>query len=299
MSIFVLGEGMLELAAIEDGSARVAYGGDALNTAVHLARLGAAPQFVTALGDDPYSDWLAGKWRAEGVGLDHCLRIHGGKPGIYAISIGDDGERSFTYWRNDSAARAFFSHPMAESAIAAMMGASLLYLTGITLSIFDVAHRERIFEIMDFVRSRGGEVAFDVNYRPKGWLRADDARSAIRSALERSSIAFSSVEDWALLFETSDAEGIATLVKKAAGGEVIVKDGVRGCFFAAGEDRGWVAPKERCAPVDTTGAGDSFNAAYLAARIAGRSPQEACATGNSLAAKTIMHTGAIGARVAH
>ncbi|HNS87012.1 MAG TPA: sugar kinase [Parvularculaceae bacterium] len=298
MSVFVFGEGMLELSAVRDGSARVAYGGDALNTAVYLARLGVAPQFVTALGDDPYSAWLKSEWRAEGLKLDHCLTVKGGKPGLYAISLDDRGERSFTYWRNDSAARAFFDCAQAASAIEAMTGASLLYLTGITLSIFAPAHHARIFSIMEAAAAAGGKIAFDVNFRPRGWSDANDARRAVRAALDRSTIAFSSVEDWTLLFGAAGAEEIVSRIGLKRQSEIVVKEGARGCFFAAAGERGWVAPEEVRAPLDTTGAGDNFNAAYFAARLRGAAPREACAAGNRLAAETIMHAGAIKARIA-
>jgi len=294
MSIFVFGEGMLELSAIRNGASRVSFGGDALNTAIYLRRANVEVEFVSALGDDPYSQWMRSAWTEEGLRLNHCLEFAGGKPGLYAISVDERGERSFTYWRNESAARRFFDHPGAQRAIDVMKHAPLLYLTGITLSIFETADRARIFETMKAVRTRGGKVAFDVNYRPKGWLKKNDAQSAIRAALQQASIAFSSVEDWTLLFGEVSAEAAAAESKSLGNSEVVVKDGVRGCYFAVGEKCGWVAPAAPRTPVDTTGAGDSFNAAYLAARLRGASPIEACKEGNKLAETVIMQSGAIG-----
>jgi len=294
MSLCVFGEGMLELSGIRDGAARFGYGGDALNTAIHLARLGASPQFVSALGDDPHSVWLREEWSSEGLLLDHCLTVKGGIPGLYAISVDDHGERSFTYWRSESAARSFFSQPDTERAVDAMLGASLLYLTGITLSIFGKDHQRRIIDLMRSARAGGAEVAFDLNYRPKGWPLIGDARAIIGQAIDNASICFVSLEDWTLLHGAADAASIADELSERGCAEAIVKDGARGCYLKSEGVREWAPAREVKKPVDTTGAGDGFNAAYLAARLKDASPLEACAAGNDLAGAVIQHTGAIG-----
>lgn len=293
MSIMVFGEGMIELSAIGGGSARFGYGGDALNTAIYLARETVEVAFVSALGDDPYSCWMRAAWAAEGLTLDHCLQCAGGKPGLYAISLDARGERSFTYWRGESAARRFFDLPGAEAAIAAMTRARLVYWSGITLSIFSPPDRARACAIMEAVRARGGDVAFDVNYRPKGWPGGEAAREAIGAALRSASIGFASTEDWTLLYGAAEPAAIAATWRAAGCREVVVKDGPRGCFLSTAEGSQWITSEEVIAPVDTTGAGDSFNAAYLAARRRGAPPPDACRAGAALARKVIAHPGAI------
>lgn len=293
MTVHVFGEGMLELSAIRRDTARFAYGGDTLNTAIHLARLNIDTEFVSALGDDAFSARLRAAWSGEGVRLDHCLAVAGGKPGLYAISVNAAGERSFTYWRAESAARGFFRHPGAARAIAAMERAPLLYLSGITLSIFDDADRDRIGAVMAAVRRNGGDVAFDLNYRPRGWASPAGARAAVEATRASVSIAFLSMEDLVLLYGGADAPAAAAGWRAAGCREVVVKDGARGCYLATQEHEGWIAPGRALTPVDTTGAGDSFNAAYLAARRRGLSPAQSCTAGNALAAEVVMHPGAI------
>lgn len=294
MPVIVFGEGMIELSAVRDGAARVAYGGDALNTAIYLARENIDVEFVSALGDDSFSRELCLAWAGEGLQLGRCLICAGGKPGIYAISVDEQGERSFTYWRLESAARRFFGLPGAPAAIAFMKQAPLFYCSGITLSIFDDAGRGEILGIMDAVRANGGDVAFDINYRPKGWPAGPAAaRDAINSALERASVCFSSAEDWTLLYGPAAPEAIAAVLRAKGCREAIVKDGPRGCFLSTAQTTQWIAPEAVVNPVDTTGAGDSFNAGYLAARRRGAAPPEACRAGNNLARKVILQPGAI------
>jgi len=284
---------MLEISDIRDATARFGYGGDALNTAIYLARSGRKPEFVSALGDDAFSTSLRAKWNEEGVGLDHCLTVEGGKPGLYAISVDADGERRFTYWRSDSAARRFFEHEDASVVIEAMERAEFLYLTGITLSILTPSGRTQINKILMTARAKRGEVAFDINYRPSGWASLEEARRSIAAAQERVSIGFVSTEDWALLHGTADAPAIAEDWRAKGCREVIVKDGARGCYLLTDEESRWVSPQSVVSPVDTTGAGDAFNGAYLASRAKGDSPLRACEAGNALAARVTLFPGAI------
>src|SRR5688500_5005419 len=111
-SIACVGEAMIELSAFDPAGARVAVGvaGGVLNTAIYLKRAlpGAEVAFVTALGDDAFSDHMAAVMRAEGLAIDIVPRLSGQAPGLYAIALDARGERSFTYWRGESAARAMF-----------------------------------------------------------------------------------------------------------------------------------------------------------------------------------------------
>ena len=105
--IACIGECMLELSGAAHDRMTLSYGGDTLNTAVYLARLGRSN--LTALGDDPYSDWMIDEWQAEGVGTNSVLRV--GLPGFYAIRTDARGERQFHYWRDQAPARDLFNLP--------------------------------------------------------------------------------------------------------------------------------------------------------------------------------------------
>ena len=137
MKIVSIGECMIELTQASAGRLACGYGGDTLNTAIYMARLGLDVDYITALGDsDPWSDQMIAGWQAEGVGTDHVVRVPGKLPGLYMIETGANGERKFYYWRENSAARLLFSLPETPAIIKALAGYDLIYLSGVTLSLY-------------------------------------------------------------------------------------------------------------------------------------------------------------------
>jgi 2-dehydro-3-deoxygluconokinase len=293
--IICFGECMIELSRSSDGGAgwQQGFAGDSHNVAVYLARLGGDVAYMTAVGQDEYSAEMRGVWAKERIARDLVLTHRDRIPGLYAIRLDDQGERSFTYWRGQSAARAFFDCPGAEAALEAAGAAALLYLSGITLSLFDDAERARILALAATVRAQGGLVAFDSNYRAKGWSDAAAARQAMTSFGAQAHILLPTFEDDAALFGDASPEACAARWRALGAQEVAVKLGAHGCLVSAGETLCRVAGERVDAVRDTTGAGDSFNAAYLAARLAGSDPFAAAASGNRLAAAVVQHSGAI------
>ena len=288
--VFVLGEPLAELSDVRGGAARLGVGGDAFNTAVYLRRAGVPVQMLTALGTDPMSASVEAVMHDEGIGTDHLCRSPDRPVGLYAIETDEAGERSFTYWRGESAYRAWFDLPGCDAALDRAAGAELLYLSGISLSAFGNAGRERIVALARQVRANGGQVAFDTNYRPKGWPSEHAARGAIRMLTPHVSIALPTFEDEAVLFGHEGPEEALNAWMAAGASEACVKCGPDGALTSA---HGWVRPPVIRAPLDTTGAGDSFNGAYLAARLRGEPPDRAAAAGNALAGEVIMVRGAL------
>ncbi len=130
----LIGECMIELVEGGDGRLVRGFGGDSLNTAVYLARLGQCVNYVTALGDDPYSAEMLAAWAAEGVGTDLVGRLPGRLPGLHTVRTDDKGERSFFYWRSAAAARDVFSAGGAAARLSALAAHDVIYLTLISLS---------------------------------------------------------------------------------------------------------------------------------------------------------------------
>jgi 2-dehydro-3-deoxygluconokinase len=172
VKIVAFGECMIEISGALGGPGQIGYGGDTLNTAVYMARAGLDVAYATALGTDTLSTNLRNAWQSENIDTRFVLTDPERVPGLYHISVDAKGERSFTYWRSQSAARQFFALPQAESAMTQMSDASLLFLSGITLSLFDEAGHGKIVALAKAVRDKGGHVAFDPNYRPRGWTGA-------------------------------------------------------------------------------------------------------------------------------
>lgn len=286
-----IGECMVELREAPDGQLRRGFGGDTLNTAVYLARLGVAVDYVTALGDDAWSGEMLTRWQEEGIGTRLVHRLPGRLPGLYVIQTDPQGERRFLYWRDSAAARHLFDH-LDPAELAAF---DTLYLSGITLSIYDTTARAVLFGALADAQSRGTRVAFDTNFRPRGWPDRAAAHAAYAQAYALADIVLASAEDLALLY--GDA-GEAELLRHAANTEIVLKLDHPACrvLHRGAELLVRAGPVQQV--IDTTAAGDSFAAAYLAARLRGASPEAAARAGHDLAGIVVGHPGAIAPRTA-
>lgn len=288
----LVGEAMLELS--RDGvNWRLAYGGDTLNTAIHLARRGIDTAYLTAIGIDPFSADLKARWEAEGLDTGLVLSDPARNPGIYAISCDDAGERTFTYWRGESAARRLFDCVGIDVALEHARRADLLAFSLVSLAVLPENGRKALLDLAAKVRARGGMVAFDGNYRPRLWPDHATARAARDAAIAVANIGLPTLEDETLLSGEADANVVAAHWQGLGCSETIVKLGAEGCRLP---DGGILAPTQVLKPVDTSGAGDAFNAGYLGARLLGEAPAQAAAVGHALAGWTIMRPGAIPAR---
>lgn len=293
--LICFGECMIELArGAEAGDWRMGFAGDTANVAVYAARAGVDVACLGAVGADPYSEDLRAFLTGEGVDcrllLTHPIRV----PGLYAIRTDARGERSFTYWRDQSAARDFFGLPQAAAALAEAGRARMLYLSGITLSLFDEAGRAQVAMLARSVRENGGEVVFDGNYRPRGWADPAAARAAFAAIAPLCTIVLPTFEDEVALYGDADPQDIAERWHAAGARIVVAKLGEDGALLSRLDSAAQLIPcPERKAPKDTTGAGDSFNAAFLTALLAGAEPEAAVRAGHCLAGVVVMHPGAI------
>jgi 2-dehydro-3-deoxygluconokinase len=298
-SLVSIGEVMIELARGADGRYGLAFGGDTFNTAVYLARGGIDVAYATALGDDPYSDALLALASAEGVGTDLILRVPGRTCGLYLAETNSAGERSFCYWRDTSPARELFELPQWGVVAESMLACRMIYFSGITLSLYSNAGIGRFLAVVELARKNGVKVAFDGNFRPRGWK--DDAartRTVFLEALKRVDIALPTFEDEALLWGDSSPEATVERLHAFGIGEIVVKNGSNGALVVTQGTRELVPVPQVVVPIDTTAAGDSFNAAYLAARLSGDAPTTATASAHRLAGEVIRHRGAIMPRAA-
>lgn len=294
--IVSIGECMIEMADRGDGTMTMAYAGDTLNTAVYLARLnGSAVQvdYVTALGDDPYSDGMLAFWQREGIGTQWVARLPRQLPGLYLIRTDEAGERSFYYYRSAAPARSLFDLPETVDLLDHLAGADMVHFSAITLSILSYPARDRLAEALEKLRRGGTKIVYDGNYRPSLWPSADVARRITTRFLGFVDMALPSADDEEHLFDDKSCEAVADRMHALGVGEVLVKHGADGCFISTGSLRQHVPVAERVKPVDTTGAGDSFNAGYLSGRLNGVDPIASAAIGNRLAATVIRHRGAI------
>lgn len=292
MRVAAIGECMIELSPAGDGQMAINFGGDTLNTAVYMARLGADVDYVTQLGDDHYSDQMLEQWRDEGVGVDLVRQRAGRLPGLYLIHNDSNGERYFNYWRRESPARELFDES-SEALFEKLSQFDYLYFSGITLSLYAERARESLLEFCREYRLQGGKVVFDLNYRPANWGSESQAKQAILAMLPMVDIALPSFDDEQLLFGFEDAQACLDHYRAHGVGHVVLKDGLRGCFLAEGTTQQHFSVRQVVEPLDTTAAGDSFNAGYLAALVKGCDSATAIDWGQSVAGLVIQHRGAI------
>jgi 2-dehydro-3-deoxygluconokinase len=286
-----IGECMIELRPAPGGLYSRGFGGDTLNTAVYLARLCVETDYITALGDDTLSDEMVAGWQAEGVGTTRVARLKGKLPGIYLIETDARGERKFFHWRESAAARQLMDLPDTESILQSLAGYDVVYLSAITLSILGEAGRGRLIAALRQARARGARIAFDTNFRARGWPDLEVARKVFRDAFEAADIVLASTEDLLPLYPGENDE---SLMARIPGQEVVMKLGEPASIVRFEGVAQPVKAEPVTRPVvDTTAAGDSFAAAYIAARLGGADPVRSASAGHHLAGVVVCYPGAI------
>ncbi len=291
-AIGCLGEVMLELVPGEGSDATLGVAGDTYNTAVYLRHVAPklAVDYITGIGNDAFSGRILRHMDGYGVGHSRVFRHPTRGAGLYAIETDDTGERSFTYWRSTSAARCL-GDPDMPAITDLLAGLSHVFFSGISLAILAQANRDRLFEALTEFQTSGGVVAFDSNYRPHLWNDTDLARRETERAWRMCDIAMPSVDDEQALFgDTSEAD----VMKRFRGYGIAQGVLKRGAVGPLGFDGAVLDdPAKPIRVIDTTAAGDSFNAAYLAALFQGHSNVVAMAAGHELACRVIAQRGAI------
>jgi 2-dehydro-3-deoxygluconokinase len=289
-----IGEVVIELSRGQDGRFGLSCGGDTFNTAVYLARAGINTAYATALGDDPYSEGLIALATAEGIACDLILRAPGRLPALTIIDTDPDGQRRFFHWRETAPARDLFELPDWSRVAEALVGARLIYFSGTTLSLYSNVGLGRLLASLEVARQRGAIVAFDCNFRPRGW-GGDLARTRtiFMEALKRVDIALPAYDDEAVLWGDPSPETTVERLRAFGIGEIVVKNGPNSALVATASGLEHVPVPQVVQPVDATAAGDAFNAGYLAARLAGAHASLAAAAGHRLAGEVIQHAGAL------
>ena len=297
--IAVIGECMIELSQ-KGAEVSRGFGGDTLNTSVYIARQVDAADlevhYVTALGEDNFSQQMLDAWQQENVHTELTQRLEHRLPGLYYIETDSTGERTFYYWRNEAAARFWLESDQAQAICAELAQFDYLYLSGISLAILNAASREKLMALLTQCRANGCKVIFDNNYRPRLWASREETQQVYQQMLTCTDIAFLTLDDEDLLWGEKPVEEVIHRTQAAGVREVVIKRGADSCLVAIqGESTLEVPavklPKEKV--IDTTAAGDSFSAGYLAVRLTGGSAEEAAKRGHLTASTVIQYRGAI------
>jgi 2-dehydro-3-deoxygluconokinase len=288
-----IGECMIEMSGGEGGAYRLGFAGDTLNTAWYARALlpeGWSVDYVTALGDDLYSKQMRAFIDKAGIGTGNIQEIKGKRPGLYMIHQAD-GDRHFTYWRDQSAAKLLAEDKAALNQ--AIKGAGFIYFSGISMAILSPRARGRLLKAIVTARDAGARVAFDPNVRPALWSSKESMWAVLTAAATISDIVLPTHSDEVPIFGDADPEATAQRYLSLGVEEVVVKNGAEPALIATKDTRETVAAIKGAKVVDATGAGDSFNGAYISARLAGLSLRESAEAAHRTASIVIGHKGAL------
>ena len=290
-SAICIGECMVELRPVDDGHLKRGFAGDAYNTAVYLKR--SAPElevaFLTATGDESLSNAMVETWRSEGISDRLTFRIPGERPALYLIETNAKGDRKFHYWRSETPAKEWLRLLLAAGGADLLNKSDLVYVSGISLAILSYADRQAAIELLGSVKTK---VAFDPNIRPALWKSMDEARHTFEAMVKVASIVLPSRQDYQLMYGMDDPQSQIEFTATLTDAEIALTCDEDGCRLRVGDEI-VALPTQAVKVVDTSGAGDSFNGAYLAARLKGRDPRDAVKDGLALAAKVVAQPGAI------
>lgn len=281
--IACIGEAMIELSLAGDDT-QLGVAGDTLNTAIYMHR--AAPDlqvdYMTCLGDDPFSGRILDFITAQGVGAGAIRELPNMSPGLYAITTTPEGERSFTYWRENAAARQLF----ADGDFSPLTAYDAIYLSGISMAI--LPHDVRL-ALVEWLQNSPIKFIYDSNYRPRLWDSVEHARQITTALWNRADIALPSIDDEMALFEETEDQVAARFADHTGTGAL--KRGEMGPLSIGDTTTQTYTPAVKM--IDTTAAGDSFNGGYLGALLSGHSQAQALLSGHNLASAVVQHRGAI------
>lgn len=290
--ILAIGEPMVEFNAFEEGPLTEAkhfvagWGGDTSNFAVAASRAGGKVGYLTRLGDDEFGESFLKLWERERIDTRFVVNDPEAHTAIYFISRADR-EHRFTYYRKNSAAARMTPAFLPRDYIA---GAKLLHASGISQGI-SVSACDTVFAAIAIARSAGRLISYDPNFRPKLWPVVR-ARSVIHEACRQADLIFPSLEEAKLLSGLESSEAIAEFYLGLGPKVVVLKMGYQGALLATAEGlRAY--PPYPVASIDASGAGDTFDGAFAAAFLAGRSLAYCMCFANAAAALTTTGLGCV------
>lgn len=287
--IVCLGEPLIEFNRPREGDGRTwlqGFGGDSQNVAIAAARQGASAGYLTSVGEDWMGDAFLELWKAEGVDASRVTRHPSAPTGVNFVTHSAAGHK-FDYLRKNSAASLMTPDTLPLDYIA---GARFLHLSAIGQAISDSA-RQTCDAAIAAARAAGVKVSYDTNLRLRLW-DLDSARRTIDAAIARCDVALPSVDDSQQLTGLSAPDAIVDYYLGLGAPLVALKMGAEGSLIATSTKRERVAP-HKVAAVDATGAGDTFDGAFLARLLAGDDPATAARYANVAAALSTRGYGSV------
>jgi 2-dehydro-3-deoxygluconokinase len=308
LNLAVIGECMIELSGQPFKAMQQNFGGDIINTAIYLKKLAGDRinvYFVSSVGKDALSNALVAKWQEYGITTDHVLANSDKRLGLYMIQNDDDGERVFHYWRNDSAARYLMQHKDINQVFDQLAQCDAVYLSGISLAILPEADCEALLAKLVKLHDTGVKIIYDSNYRPALWqqtgkevgLTAEQSLARAKEVNQQifaiTDLALITLDDEQALWHDASLDACRTRIAKYGIKEIVLKDGANGCQYCVNDQQSNYPTTKIDTVVDTTAAGDSFNAGFICYWLQQQKIVSCATAGNLTAGQVIQQKGAI------
>ncbi len=291
--VAVIGECMVELYQNKQGLYKQTFGGDTFNCSVYLKRtLKARVEYITVLGEDELSNKMIDFFKKQEIHTTYIDRLKNRNLGLYIINT-KKGERTFSYWRGEAAAKELFLTNSLKKIENELLSYDMIYFSAITLAIMSENGRMNLFKIIKKARVRGVKIAFDSNYRPRLYKNSDEARQIYNQAIHYCDIFLPSIDDEKELWGDLNSNSIIKKALDAGISEIVIKCGKEDIIYHYENITKTIKTKQLKNIIDSTSAGDSFNGAYLAFRLKGKTIKQSIKKAQELASKVIMHKGAI------
>lgn len=252
---FVPTESGLSLAEVSGFSKR--FGGAPANLAVGLAKLGSDVGFIGKVGDDSFGDFIEAKMRREGVETSHVYRSDRAHTTLAFVSLSNEGERDFIFYRNPGADQLLTPAEIRKSYIA---GASVFHFGSLSLTGEDSL--EATVTAVDIARENGVLVSMDPNIRLSLWDDNDHARAQIMDIVDKVDILKLSLEEAYFLSQQTDVHQVSNWLAALGPDLVLITQGGAGSFCRCGQ-KVYQVGGYSVEVKDTTGAGDGFMAGFL------------------------------------
>ena len=308
-NIIVMGECMVEFgrasgrasgfsdeSSNEQSLYKKSFAGDVFNTGIYIKRCvkdQAKVNFLTTIGKDENSNEMLAMMEQESLETNLVYQSTSAQMGLYLINVDDEGERSFSYWRETSAAKQVVRFLSDDLDNPALNNVDSFFFSGISIAILSERDRQKLWRFIFELKATGTKIIFDPNYRPTLWSTLNETRAAYAAAFELADIALPGVDDHMVLYNAKNAEDVAGFLEQFAINEIIIKNGSQGMLLSVDGIRTYVDVDPVKNVVDTTSAGDAFNGAYLSARLLGRTAEQAANFAAKASACVIQHKGAI------
>ena len=298
-NIYLFGECMVELLNVSPNAQlpqtlKQSFAGDVFNTAVYMKRVFSDMKvnIVTAVGTDEFSTNMVEYFQQQNIESDFVYRSNDKIAGLYSIKTDSEGERTFTYWRENSAAKQVMKS-IDSAEIEKMSKGDVFFFSGISLAVVTPEDRPKFWEMVEQLKSKGVQIIFDPNYRARMWSSPDEAKQQYHQAFTLSNVSLPGVDDFKQLYQLNTAEEVIAFSEDYTFDELVIKNGEQGVVYIKDNVRTDIAITPVDNVVDTTSAGDSFNGVFVGARTAGIEGSEAIKLASASAALVIQHKGAI------